>query len=199
LTNGKVVNPSGYHSKGKTIKDKANNFGKFIKEFGWTGSWKEEHETGDVTLIATRDNERIEVYWNPPIPWPTEVFYFLAGNRLKLKNVSAAAKLAQEFPDAERARRGFRRRSNGMSAPLSSAPAIALLGYLEDASEDDIASALIGDTITWTNSISGEPETDLILPRQFKVTANKDGRTIIHFCGNFGFHSVYLDAVVNIS
>lgn len=196
MTRGKPN--SGYHSKGATHKDKANNFGKFIKEFGWTGSWKEDQATGDVTLIAKRDNETIEVYWNIPVPWP-EVFYSLGGNRIKCRNVSAAAKLAQATPDAERAKRGFRRRPNGIAPTLSQEPAKALLDYLEDASEDDIASALIGDTITWVSNLGGDPQTDRILPRQFKVTANKQGRTIIHFCGDYGFHSVYLDAIVNIS
>jgi hypothetical protein len=199
LTNGTVKNPSGYHSKGKTIKDKASNFGKFIKEFGWTGKWVEDEETGDITLTAKRDNERIEIFWNPPIPWPTEVFYYYGGSRLRLKNVSAAAKLAQENPDAARAKRGFSRKRSGISPTLSSGPAIALLDYLEDASEDEIANAIVGDSITWVSSLSGEPQTDRILPKQFKVTANKEGRTIIHFCGDFGFHSVYLDAIVNIS
>jgi hypothetical protein len=199
MSKGPAHNPSGYHSKGKTIKDKANNFGMFIKEFGWTGGWKESPETGTITLIATRDNERIEVYWNPPNPWPDEVSYFYGGTKLKLKNVSAAAKLAQETPDADRTRRGFRRRNNGMSVALSSEPVRPVLDYLEDAPEDDIASAIIGDSITWINSLTGDTESDRILPRQFKVTANKDGRTIIHFCGDFGFHAVYLDAVVNIS
>ena len=198
MSNGPVRNPSGYHSKGVTYKDKANNFGIFIKDFGWKGSWTEDSDTGDVTLIAKRDNERIEVYWNTPLPWP-ETYYTLGNNRIKVRNLSAAAKLAQETPDAARAKRGFRRRVNGIALPLASGPATPLLDYLEDAPEDDIASALVGDSITWLSSLGGEAQTDRILPKQFKVTANKEGRTIIHFCGDFGFHSVYLDAIVNVS
>lgn len=286
MSRGIVRNPSGYHSKGSTPKDKANNFGKFIKEFGWSGSWQEDPDTGDITLVAKRDNEKIEAYWNNPIPWP-EVFYTLGGNRIKCRNISMAAKLAQETPNAERAMRAHRRKSTKgkpkgyldsyeyktihqsvkntygraseyycvscnkiaedwshehntdtgnianywpmcrlchgryghfffkmnahlrerrridgkprMSSPNGLGPSKALLDYLEDASEDDIASALVGDSITWTSALGGEPQTDRILPRQFKVTANKEGRTIIHFCGDFGFHSVYLDAIVNVS
>jgi hypothetical protein len=193
-----VRNPSGYHSKGATPKDKANNFGKFIKDFGWSGSWREDPETGDITLVAKRDNEMIEAYWNNPIPWP-EVFYSLGGNRIKCRNISMAAKLAQETPNADRARRGFRRAKSASPVANGSGPGKALLNYLEDASEDDIAGALVGDTVTWTSALGGEPQTDRILPKQFKVTANKEGRTIIHFCGDFGFHSVYLDAIVNVS
>lgn len=104
MTPRNVKNPSGYHSKGKSPKEKVVNFAAFIKEFAWTGSWKEDPTTGDITLIATREAERIEVYWNTPIAWP-EVFYSYAGHKIKCRNVSAAAKIAQGEPDPERMRR----------------------------------------------------------------------------------------------
>lgn len=107
-----VKNPSGYHSKGKNPKEKVVNFATFIKEYGWTGSWKEDPETHDITLIAKRDSELIEVFWNTPIPWP-EVFYSYGGHQIKCRNVSAAAKIAQGDPDPERMRRVVRRRRNG--------------------------------------------------------------------------------------
>ena len=194
-----IRNPSGYHSFGRTHKDKIYNFAMFIKDFGWTGSWEEDEETGMVNLLAKRGDERIEIEYPVNLPWP-DVFYTFAGHTIKCRNISMAAKFAQANPpDAAEARRVYRRRRNGISVPSSSTPAKPLLAYLEDASEDDIGSALIGDTIVWTNSISGEPESDRIMPRQFKVTANKEGRTIIHFCGDYGFHAVYLDQIVNVS
>jgi hypothetical protein len=193
-----IKNPSGYHSSGRTRKEKVVNFALFIKEFGWTGSWEENSDTEIVTLVAKRDNERIEIEYAPASPWP-DVYYTLLGHTIKCRNISMAAKIAQGQPDAERVKRAVSRRHNGIATPSSSTPSKPLLNYLEDASEDDIGDALIGDSITWLSGLGGEPQTDRILPKQFKVTANKEGRTIIHFCGDFGFHSVYLDRIVNVS
>lgn len=104
MTPRNVRNPSGYHSKGKNPKEKVVNFAAFIKEFEWTASWKQDPITGDITLIATREAERIEIFWNTPIAWP-EVFYSYAGHKIKCRNVSAAAKIAKGEPDPERMRR----------------------------------------------------------------------------------------------
>jgi hypothetical protein len=147
MTPRNVKNPSGYVSKGKNPKEKVVNFVNFIKEFGWTGSWKEDPETKDITLIANREAERIEIYWNTPIAWP-EVFYSYASHKVKCRNVSAAAKYAQGEPDPERMRRVGKRvltGSLGASMQPPSGPVAGPDGAEVGSSDPGAPDAATGD------------------------------------------------------
>lgn len=218
---GVVKNPSGYHSSGKTIKEKAINFGLFIKEFGWSGSWKEDDETKDITLVATRGNsEQIDIHWYSHIPLQ-DVWYTYAGDSVKCRNVSGVAKIAQEPPSPGKmrsaARKGRRQigsrisvgglpgaSNSGSNADDLIAAVATTLPFDKESTPDEIKTILKkyrNPTIIWINRLSGGINQDLIKTwsRYLKVDTNKDGKIIIHFVGNFGFHSVYADSVIGVS
>jgi hypothetical protein len=212
-----VRNPSGYHSSGATHKDKVNNFALFIKDFGWTGKWKEDEDSDILTLSAARgDNERIDIEW-PATQWWPDVWYTFAGNSIKCRNISHAAKLAQELPDADAMRRASQRRRKRISLPLASGPAIAISDDGEESLADSLATSLPWDresppgevkaallkhkntTITWVNRMNGAVKSGMIKPKNLKVTANKQGKVIIEFADEFGFHACYADCVIGVS
>jgi hypothetical protein len=214
-----IRNPSGYHSSGATHKDKVNNFALFIKDFGWTGKWKEDEDSLILTLIASRgDNERIDIEWPAPQWWP-DVWYTFAGNTIKCRNISHAAKLAQALPDAETLRRASRRRRRSISLPLSSGPAIAIPGESVESLTESLLTSLPFDkestveevvaalrrhrnpTIVWVNRISGDVNSAMMRTgkRHNSVTANKEGKVIIQFTDEHGFHAVYVESIVGIS
>ena len=105
-----IKNPSGYHSHGKTPEEKVHNFALFIKEHGWTGTWQRDEESRILTLKASNgDNEKIDIEW-PEGQWWPDVWYSFAGNTIKCRNISHAAKLAQEPPDQDAMRRAASKR-----------------------------------------------------------------------------------------
>lgn len=218
MTKHRIVhNPSGYHSSGATHKDKVNNFARFIKDFGWTGSWKEDEDSDILTLNATRgDNERIDIEW-PATQWWPDVWYTFAGNTIKCRNISHAAKIAQDLPDADAMRRASQRRKRRISLPLSSGPAIAIPGdpgeslveslatslpWDKESPPDEVKTALLkhkNTTITWVNRLTGNVKSGMIKPKNLRVTTNKEGKVIIEFADEFGFHACYADSVIGVS
>jgi hypothetical protein len=216
-----IKNPSGYHSKGRTNKEKAVNFGLFIKEYGWSGKWEEDEETKDVILIAARgQGEQIDIRWYSNIPLQ-DVFYTYAGDSIKCRNVSGVALIAQEPPSQERMRSAARKGrsqlgsrisvavpseagNSGSSADELIAVMATTLPFDRESTPEEIKSVLKkrrNPTITWINRLSGGVSQDIAKTwsRYLKVEANKDGKVIIHFVGEFGFHSVYLDSVIGVS
>jgi hypothetical protein len=218
-----IHNPSGYHSSGVTHKDKVNNFARFIKDFGWTGQWKEDPDSDILTLTAARgDNERIDIEWPAPQWWP-DVWYTFAGNTIKCRNISHAAKLAQELPDAEAMRRATARRraasrpkgaegllrgASGEGSPeLNGAVAAELVTSLpfdKESTAKEVAAALKkhrNPTIIWVNRISGKINSAMMRTgkRHNKVSTNKEGKVIIQFTDETGFHAVYVESIVGLS
>lgn len=214
-----IRNPSGYHSFGATHKDKVNNFARFIKDFGWTGQWKENEDSDILTLNAIRgDNERIDIEW-PATQWWPDVWYTFASNSIKCRNISHAAKLAQGRPDAEAMRRASRRRRRSIPRASSSGPAIAIPGEPVESLAESLATSLPWDkessveevvaalrqhrnpTITWVNRISGDINTATMRTgkRHNSVTTNKEGKVIIQFTDENGFHACYADSVIGLS
>lgn len=215
-----VRNPSGYHSHGKTHKEKVYNLGVHIKEFGWEGTWKQPE--GDDVLKATMkrgDSEIIKIWW-PDSQWWPDVYYTYAGNEMKCRNISHAAKLASEKPDPDKMRRNASRKngrkSNGIAAAFAAgasnmgpsaddliASLATTLPFDRESTPDDIKAVLktkVNPTIVWINRLSGCVEQDYIKTwsRHLKVTANKEGKLIINFVGGHQFHSVYLDSVIGL-
>jgi hypothetical protein len=215
-----AVNPSGYHSFGKNHKEKVWNFAAFIKDFGWTGNWWEDEETEMVHLKATRgDVERIDVEYPVNQGWP-DVFYTLAGGTIKCRNISQAAKLAQEKPDVDKMRAASRRLRNGKAtaSPPQAAqgPAIATVGadlipeltgslpFDKESTADEVKQALVkhkNPVITWVNKVSGQVDSAMIKTKskQFKVTESKDGKVIINFSTDRGFRAVYANSIIGVS
>lgn len=219
-----VKNPSGYHSRGANPKEKAYNFGMFLKDFGWTGGWVENEDTGDVTVTLTRGGEKIEVFWTSPIPWP-EVWYHYAGSKIKCRNVSQAALFGQGQPDPDRMRRGAGRllpsrvgngRGNAVPGVVSTGSAEppdvesvidevrGTLPFDRESSAEEIFAVLkprINPVLIWVNRLSGQVQQDYIKTwsRHFKITSNKDGKLIIHFAGAHQFNAVYVDSIIGVS
>lgn len=216
-----IKNASGYHSHGKTNKEKAVNFAMFIKEHGWSGKWEEDDDTKDIILVANRsESEQIDIRWYSNIPLQ-DVFYAYAGNSIKLRNVSAAAKVAQEPPSKDRMRSAARKRvgrglagisvaqepggsNNGSSADDLIAAMSTTLPFDKESSPDEIKAVLKthrNPTLIWINRISGNVNTDIIKTwsRFLRVDANRQGKMIIHFVGDFGFHAVYVDSVIGVN
>ena len=215
-----VKNQSGYHSHGKTHKEKVFNFGKHIKQFGWSGEWKQPE--GDPILRATmkRGNaETISIEW-PDDQWWPDVFYSYAGETIKCRNISAAAKIAAEKPNAERMRKSVgKKRSGGRRIAEAFAAATGnsdettaelidalrtTLPFDSESTPEEIKAIIktkVNPTIVWVNRLSGAAEQDYIKTwsRHLKITENKEGKKIINFVGGHQFHSVYVDSVIGFA
>ncbi len=186
-----VVNPSGYHSSGRTLAEKATNFGAYVKPYGWAGSWKTA-ENGNVLLTANRgENEFIEIEWFKG--GGGTVWYTLAGERIKCHNVSGAALIAQNEPDPNRLKRAVRSRKRSGNTDL-----IKSEYDFDGLTDREIKDALYKKRITWVNSMSGEPYTAMMTGRRhFKVVRN--GHDYVEFTDDYGFHAVYLDRIVSVA
>lgn len=213
-----VRNPSGYHSHGKTHKEKVFNLGKHIKQFGWEGSWEQDVDVLKATM-KRGESESIIIWW-PDDQWWPDVTYNYAGSSLKCRNISHAAKIASEKPDASRMRKSGRRMRSklngitqgigtGASGDTSSADELisemsTTLPFDKESTPEEIRAVIkthINPTLIWVNRLTGRVESDIIKTwsRHLKVTKNKDGKTIIHFVGMNCFHAVYVDSVIGVS
>lgn len=213
-----VRNPSGYHSHGKTHKEKVYNFGVHIKQFGWTGKWHEDEDSKILHAELKRsDSERITIEW-PEGQWWPDVWYHYAGSTMKCRNISQAAKIASEKPNADRMRRSVRSKKvdgvNGIAAAFASGDgntASELIDSLRttlpfdrESTPDEIKAVIktkVNPTIVWINRLTGGAESDYIKTwsRHLKVTENKEGKKIINFVGADRFRSVYVDSVIGFS
>lgn len=213
-----VRNPSGYHSHGKTHKEKVYNFGVHIKQFGWEGGWNFDEDSQILHAEMKRSEaERITIEW-PESQWWPDVWYHYAGSTMKCRNISQAAKIASEKPDPERMRRSAtRKRVNGVNG-IAAAFALGdgntaselidslrtTLPFDKESTPEEIKAVIktkINPTIVWINRLSGNAEQDYIKTwsRHLKVTENKEGKKIINFVGANQFHSVYVDSVIGFS
>ena len=197
-----VKNPSGYHSSGRTLEDKANNFGKFVKQFGWAGKWTKDQESGNVSLFCRRgENETIEIVWH--YGGGGTVHYTLAGERIKCHNVSAAAAIAQKEPDATRLRKAIRKRRRQLGVVDPEAVTEMLddaqcsLPFDHESTDAEIKVALFNRSITWINRQSGQVSSAIVKGKLFKVV-RRTGRAYIDFVDDYGFHAVYLDSIVSV-
>lgn len=220
-----IKNPSGYHSRGRSAREKAAHFGSYAKEHGWTGKWSEDDDTGLLHLFARRgENETIDIWWimNNGAAHPDMLpIYTLAGEKIKCRNVSAVAAIAAKSPDENRLKKAVRKQKRQMGAgePVSQEHIEALQGSLpfdHESTDDELKDVLVGATVVWINRWSGETDTAQIStdPKHFKVARN--GHDYISFvnpipqrvlaqfgkaqmdCDTYGFRSVYLDSIVSV-
>ena len=222
-----VKNPSGYRSKGRDGVEKAQCFGVYAKQHGWTGKYHLDEDTGIVYLFARRgENETIEIWWTregKALPRPDLPVYTLAGERIKVLNVSAIAAIAAKTPDENRLRKAVKKQKRqlgvGDDKQMTAEDIAALrvsLPFDHESSDDELKDVLIGRTITWVNRMSGDTETAEIStdPKHFHVRRN--GHDYIDFVrpipqrvlanfgkshmesDTYGFRSVYLDSIVGV-
>lgn len=193
-----IKNASGYVSKGRTAGEKAANFGDWAKQHGWAGSMNEEDDR--LHLFARRgEAETIDIWWytNGSLDTDRLPIYTLAGERIKLRNVSHAAKIASEEPDATRLEKATRKRRKQTG---EYAPVVVTGAYdFSDMHEDEIEQALLGRVISWQNSISGQIDSAQVAGKRTLKVTSENCKPQIHFTDADGFHAVYLDAIVSVA
>lgn len=202
-----VKNPSGYRSKGRNGAEKAQQFGLHCKEHDWSGKYHLDEATGIVYLFARRgESETIEIWWSEKgkaLPDKLPV-YTLAGERIKLRNVSAAAVKVASEPDTSRLTKATRKQRRQLGADAG--PVVVQGSYdFSDMTDDEVEQALLGRRITWINSISGQADTAMVEGRKtLRVTRDsgddtKAVKAQVHFTDTSGFHAVYLDNIVSVA
>lgn len=202
-----VKNPSGYHSSGKTIQEKANNFGMFVKEHDWSGGY-ETLQNGDVKLTTKRgENEAIEITWFKA--GGGVVNYTLAGETVKCRNVSAAALIAQKQPDHSKLRKAVRRKRANIEldegSPIVQDVITSMQGALpfdRESNPAELKIVLKNKQIAWINRLSGQIHTAVVgVNKQFKVNEEKRYITFVEVVPRGFvpcFRSVYLDSIVSV-
>ena len=78
------------------------------------------------------------------------------------------------------------------------------LPFDKESTVEEVVAALRqhrNPTIIWVNRISGNVNTAMMRTgkRHNSVTANKEGKVIIQFTDENGFHAVYVESIVGIS
>ena len=213
-----IKNASGYVSHGRTAGEKAANFGEWAKQNGWSGTMNEED--GRLHLFARRGEvETIDIWWflNGSLDTSRLPMYTLAGEPIKLRNVSAAAKVAASEPDTSRLRKAARKQRRQLDGATNVAPEdidsyiAGMQGSLpfdHESTDEEIKVALKGRTISWINRRSGEVHSATVSdsPKHFKVVRN--GHDYIDFVypvprrtaiETYGFRAVYLDSIVSVA
>lgn len=151
-------------------------------------------------LFARRDDEIIEIWWSEggkALPDRLPI-YTLGTEKIKLRNVSAAAVRVAGEPDLARLSRKSRQRRKKLGEHTE--PVVVKGSYdFSEHTDDDVEKTLLGTTITWVNSLSGELLTaDVAGRKSIKVTSENCKRQI-HFTDSRGFHAVYLDSIVSVA
>lgn len=193
-----IKNPSGYQSKGRNGNEKAQRFGLYCKEHDWQGEYgPDDNLAGVVHLFARRgENETIDIWWSDSgkaLPDMLPI-YTMAGERIKLRNVSAAAVRVANEPEPARLGKAVRKRRRALGGTPTSVEG----SYdFKDMADDEIELALLGKAVIWINSISGEVESANVEGRK-TIKVYRNGRDQIHFTDSLGFHAVYLDAIVSV-
>jgi hypothetical protein len=221
-----VGNKSGYTSAGKNAIEKANKFIDVVEQHGWESKVSHDAESQVTHLFARRgENETINIWWHGPkaaiIKGATPT-YQLAGEVIKLNNVSAAVSLAIKPADTSRLGKAVKRRArrvNNRNSALSTealsmaltgddgadptatltatiSAATATLGSILGGSDADVKAALAGKVIQWVNGQSGQLHEGHV-GKIKKIVRN--GHDFVEFTDREGFHAVYLDRIVSIA
>jgi hypothetical protein len=187
--------------RGRDAGRKAQNFADYAKQYGWTSKWSESN--GVTHLFCRRgESETIDVWWqdNGCVMPGMEPIYTLAGERIKLRNLSAAAKVAEKRPDPERLKRATKKRKG-----IEYAGAIdglrTSLPFDDESDDDEIEAVLHNRLITWMNRLSGQLYSARVnADKKFRVI-RKDLASLdqIEFTDEEGFHAVYLHSIVSVA
>lgn len=214
-------NRSGYTSSGKSGYAKADKFTSTVTPHGWLSKITVDEGSGITHAFSRRgENETIDIWWQPGggIIGSQPPIYTLAGERIKLKNVSACVSVANSPPDTRRLARTTRkraRRTTGVGIglpgaanrgspglPEFSASFATTLPFDGDSSDAEVKVALAGRTIEWVNSQSGSLQAATISKINKIVRNDHDYIDFIDTTGRSesnGFHAVYLDRIVSVA
>lgn len=223
-----IKNPSGYHSKGRTAREKASHFGAYAKEHGWTGKWSEDEDTGLLHLFARRgESETIDIWWiieNGAAHPDMLPIYTLAGEKIKCRNVSAIAVIAAKSADENRLKKAVRKQKRQWGIQESGEKVTkeqiellqTTLPFDHESTDQEVLDALYGRTITWVNRISGETDSATVGGNTKHCKVIRNGHDQISFvnpipqrvlaqfgkaqmdCDTYGFRAVYLDSIVSV-
>lgn len=189
-------------TRGRTGKEKAVNFGQYAKSYGWGGKWSAEDDSQSVHLFASRgENESIDIYWHERGVFISAT-YSLAGEKIRLHNVAAAAQVARNKPDEKRLNKAIRRRRKSKSVDVTQISDDVIAGlqtslpFDKESTDDEVKAVLFNKSITWVNRQTGQVNSAIVGGKSFKVVRN--GRDYIDFVDGFGFHAVYLDSIVSV-
>lgn len=198
--------------RGRDGLRKATTFANFAKGFGWLS--KSTQEGNIVRLFSRRgENETLDIQWHDGCILPgLEPIYTMAGERIKLRNLSAASKIVQEQPDPKRLTKATRKRKRQTGidysgGPLSEDDLDSLRGSLPfdaESSDDEIEAVLHKRSITWVNTISGQVDSARVdVDKQFKIVRKNGNEKIkadfVTFCSSAGYRAVYLNSIVAVS
>lgn len=208
MARGFIRHPSGYVSAGRSAADKAYKFAMYTQEHGWAGKWSTNEKTGITHLFARRgENETIDIWWlaNGSLDLDHLPVYTLAGERIKLRNVSAAAAIARNLPNPDRLKKNVRRRrnTNGTVTPTDASELLASvqgsLPFDHESTDAELKAVLFGRTITWLSPTAGLLNSAVVGGKNvFKVVRKATCPTYIDFVDDTGFHSVHLDKIVSV-
>lgn len=194
-----IHNPSGFHSRGRSAREKAAHFGAYVKEHGWTGKWSEDEDTGLLHLFARRgENETIDIWWiieNGAAHPDMLPIYTLSGEKIKCRNVSAAAAMAAKSEDDANERRAAARRTKPKTHKAHKV--VKTTKYLQ-MRDDELEKLVLGRKIKWVNSISGDLEEAVVGGIKIKPRVVRNGHARLDFLCDEGFRSVYLDQIVSV-
>lgn len=196
---------------GKDVTKKVGNFINYAKQFGWTGKWSTNEETGVTSLFARRgESETIEIWWqsNGCVMPGDEPIYTLAGERIRMRNVSAAAKIAASKPDPDRIGKAARRRNKGRGGFVPAADTEDQISELRgslpfdsESDDDELEAVLHRRTVVWINRFTGQADSAFVnADKQFDVVRMDNDRDQIHFCDSAhgGYRAVYLNSIVSV-
>jgi hypothetical protein len=191
---------------GSKSERKAEAYVQAARKLGWAETIA--YADGDrITVTTKRGQESIDIEWVAGVFQGDTCFYHHNGRTaIKLRNASAA-KHRMAIPPAQADQEAQKVTAHKSVRPKAGkAPsATRSLPFTGASLDQDVLDAICGKEITWTNRISGEPETERVpqahagsnLKRQPRITEGPDGR-VIHFVGAAGFKSVLLSQITRV-
>lgn len=180
------------------------------EEHGWAIDFvldKGEYEDR-LDVMVGRGSEAIKIWWQAGA-LKVSPDYTFAGQTTKLRNHSAMLAQMASKPDPKATQRRLRKAGGQRDI----AELIKGLPWDPDVMDDkEILRECYGRTLTWKNSITGQPEVDHVVLGKFgpqsgpnwnaanyKISCSTAGRRILRFVGQSGYRAVGLDALLRVS
>lgn len=194
--------------------DKADKFSKIAADNGWTTEQTYSQDNEKTTVLATRDDESLEIWWYGNKLTESPIYQLMA-RQVLLRNASHAYRYLTGQPDYGKAARRTKRLQAATAAVqgLDGSPDADLPDALADpvgrlpfdkllAEDRDILKACYTRTLVWKNSITQDLDEDRVIrganwdKAKYHITHTNEGRRVLNFLGQYGFRSVYVDALL---
>jgi hypothetical protein len=184
---------------------KAQTFLAEAARLGWDSSGYDIRPGDRASLTVKRGSESIDIEWLAGVFQGDTCYYHHVGRTaIKLRNASAA-KMRMAIPPAQADQEAQKVTAHKSVRPKAGkAPStMRSLPFTEASLDQEVLDALYGKEITWTNRISGEPQTERVpgLARKPshapRISDGPDGR-VINFVGSAGFTTVLLSQITRV-